>query len=69
MTRSLFFAALACGAIGFAAAAKGQSDGVSTLDLASTKDGRAAALATARLRGLATRQQELSIAGTWLRLR
>ena len=57
------------GAIGFAAAAKGQSDGVSALDLASTKDGRAAALATARLRGLATRNQELSIAGTWLRLR
>jgi hypothetical protein len=55
--------------IGFAGVPRGQSDGVSALDLASTKEGRAAALATARLRGLATRNQELSIAGTWLRLR
>jgi hypothetical protein len=56
-------------AIGFTEAARGESDGVCALDLASTKEGRAAALATARLRGLVTRNQELSIAGTWLRLR
>ncbi|HME70101.1 MAG TPA: VOC family protein [Myxococcota bacterium] len=56
-------------AISFGVAPRGQGDGVSALDLASTKDGRAAGLASARARGLATRDQELLIGGTWLRLR
>jgi hypothetical protein len=56
-------------AIDFARAPQGQTDGVSFLDLASTGPGRSAALTAARERGLATRDAELSIGGTWLRLR
>jgi hypothetical protein len=56
-------------AIGFGMAPRDQADGVSALDLASSEEGRAAALASARARGLATRDGELSIGGTWLRLR
>ena len=56
-------------AIRFGRASRGHADGVSALDLVSTKDGRAAALASARARGLAVRDEALSIAGTWLRLR
>ncbi|HTF35644.1 MAG TPA: VOC family protein [Myxococcota bacterium] len=56
-------------AIGFTLAPRGQSDGVSALELASPEHGRAATLASARARGLATRDEELLLGGTWLRLR
>jgi len=55
--------------IGFGPSPRGQGDGVRALDLASTEEGRAAALASAQARGLATGDGELSIGGTWLRLR
>jgi len=48
---------------------RGQADGVCALDLASSDEGRAFALAIAQARGLATGEAELSIAGTRLRLR
>jgi hypothetical protein len=56
-------------AIGFTLAPRGQGDGVSALDLASAEDRRTGTLASARTRGLATRDEELWIGGTWLRLR
>ena len=56
-------------AIGFTKAPPDQRDAVSALDLAATEDGRAATLASARTRGLPTRDEELLIGGTWLRLR
>jgi len=56
------------GAIGFGPAPAGHPDGVGALELASTESGRAAALAAAHQRGLATRDGALSIGGTWLQL-
>ncbi|HBZ68946.1 MAG TPA: hypothetical protein DEP35_04040 [Deltaproteobacteria bacterium] len=57
------------GGISFAPAPRDRNDGVSALDLACCEEGRAKALASAQARGLATRDEELSIGGTWLRLR
>jgi hypothetical protein len=55
-------------AIRFAPCESGRADGIRTVDLAATPAGREAALAAARERGLPTRDDSVSICGTWLRL-